>query len=329
MNTAPVDDSGPVPTKSPPARSKLEAALRLKDYAINHNLPVPADLIKELDATRAGVAQGKLDISDESALDLALRDLTALTYPTTIETLDATENSDAPKQLAIRIIAATAVLLVLAVVAYAFGYSTWTSTSTSTSTPTPASSSGPRKTSSTGASIPHLATAFLFLAGPPQTPAGSSRPSPSGSGSPMPTPNAPANNSSTAPSGRDTPPVDFWKTLWRAVLAVALGGLGALFYAGYNLIGVIQEKAFNANDWIAQSIRFVLGLAIGFILWFAIPAATDPKNNFMLLLPFIAGFSTRLVVGVITKAIQAIEVTLGIDSKTADLQRRKVQSDGH
>jgi hypothetical protein len=43
----------------------------------------------------------------------------------------------------------------------------------------------------------------------------------------------------------------------------------------------------------------------------------------LLLVPFLAGFSTRLVVGVINQVIRAVELTLGIEDKRNDILIRK------
>ncbi len=51
-------------------------------------------------------------------------------------------------------------------------------------------------------------------------------------------------------------------------------------------------------------------------------AFREQMTGVLLLLPFVAGFSTRLVVGVINQAIGAIELTLGLEDKTTGLRRR-------
>ena len=67
-------------------QKKLAGAVLLKDYALSANLDVPEDIIRQLnDAAVANNLQAQA-----STIDIAIRDLTAITYPTTIETLQAT-----------------------------------------------------------------------------------------------------------------------------------------------------------------------------------------------------------------------------------------------
>ncbi|MHC4439911.1 MAG: hypothetical protein ACYS3S_21345, partial [Planctomycetota bacterium] len=52
--------------------------------------------------------------------------------------------------------------------------------------------------------------------------------------------------------------------------------------------------------------------------------STDSSNT-LLLLPFLAGVSTRLVVGIINQAIQAVQITLGLEDKGSQLLERKAR----
>lgn len=120
-----------------------------------------------------------------------------------------------------------------------------------------------------------------------------------------------------------------------SILAAALGLLGALVFHLFNLIGVIEEKALNAEDAYANFIRITLGPVVGWIFYFGFSqnAFTESSSpNFdtsqratllLLLVPFLAGFSTRLVVGVINQVIRAVELTLGIEDKRNDILIRK------
>jgi hypothetical protein len=115
-----------------------------------------------------------------------------------------------------------------------------------------------------------------------------------------------------------------------SLLALCLGVLGASLFSMYNLIGIVNERALASEDSFSEVIRLVLGAIVGWVFFFAFSqAAFEPGakvSNMLVLLPFLAGFSTKLVVGIINKAIQAVQMTLGLDDKTSELQERKVRS---
>ena len=232
-----------------PLRKKLREAFLLKDYAINNNLPVSDAIIQNLNAAASEelypqAARTSDDAERWNKLNYSIRDLTALTYPTTVETLMMTR-SRAPLLRSIVIILVGLMAVALIVGVYSYDH------------------------------VPIL----------------------SGDGS---------------------------SKMWSSAVAVTLGALGSLVYISFNLIGVLSEKAFSADDWTSHLIRVVLGAAVGWIFFLAFPAKAGPP--ILVLLPFLAGFSTRLVVGIITQAIQAVELTLGLDSKNAELQRRRTQA---
>jgi hypothetical protein len=253
-----------------PLDVKVQLALRLMDYAINKNLPVPKEVIGALEKARDNP-----DLATQAAaIDVALRDLTAITYPTTIETLTATA-SKAPRVLVVAVVVLILALTLLG--GFSYGKSHLPAKSTSSTT-------------AARASAPSELIGYASL--------------------------GPTKSSVSDPSfvASDT-------GIWPSVLAMCLGGLGALFYIAYNLIGAVSENTFNANDWTTHVLRFALGVAIGWIFSFTIVPTSD--KPIMLLLPFLGGFSTRLVVGIITQAIQAIALTLGLDSMNAELTRRR------
>jgi|SRR5215213_2972473 len=82
-------------------------------------------------------------------------------------------------------------------------------------------------------------------------------------------------------------------------------------------------------------IRIILGPVVGWIFYFGFSQnafAQSGSPNFdtsqratllLLLVPFLAGFSTRLVVGVINQVIRAVELTLGIEDTRSDILVRK------
>ena len=116
--------------------------------------------------------------------------------------------------------------------------------------------------------------------------------------------------------------------LYASILAACLGTLGALIYIFFNLIGVMSEKAFSDSDKYTNSLRLIIGAIIGWVFFFAfVPelASKAKEGNIISLLPFLGGFSTRLVVGILTQAISAVELTLGLEDKSTDLRKRKAK----
>jgi hypothetical protein len=114
-----------------------------------------------------------------------------------------------------------------------------------------------------------------------------------------------------------------------SALAACLGVLGASVFSMYNLVGIVKERALASDDSYSEYLRLALGAIVGWVFFFAFAqdaVKSGKVNNMLLLLPFLAGFSTKLVVGVINKAIQAVQITLGLEDKTSDLQERKIRS---
>lgn len=121
--------------------------------------------------------------------------------------------------------------------------------------------------------------------------------------------------------------------LWASSLALSLGLMGALVYILFNVIGEMSSRAFNINDTYSNYLRMVLGALFGWVFYFALlqenirstPGDTNPDGNIspLLLLPFLAGFSTRLVLGILNQAIRATELTFGIEDRGTELLSRR------
>jgi len=100
-------------------------------------------------------------------------------------------------------------------------------------------------------------------------------------------------------------------------LAISLGVLGALVYFFFNLIGLMREREFDPDAAFEFVVRIILGGILGWLLSLAFPAIAKKSDgtingSLTVLLPFLAGFSTRLVFGILSQAIRAVETTLGI-----------------
>lgn len=116
-----------------------------------------------------------------------------------------------------------------------------------------------------------------------------------------------------------------------SVLALSLGLLGAVVYSLFNVLRVVPPQAFNPKDEYSNYARLLLGVLLGWVFYFAFAqeaygnlqallkkeggAASDWKTAFLLLIPFVAGYSTKFVVGVLERAIYALEAALGIEEK--------------
>lgn len=117
--------------------------------------------------------------------------------------------------------------------------------------------------------------------------------------------------------------MEFSTELWQSLINVSLGMLGAQVYVYFNLIGIMKAQAFEPDAIFENSLRIVLGGILGWLFFYTFKTQiADQKNFLFILLPFLAGFSTRLVFGVLNQAITAIQITLGIEDKRSKILRR-------
>ena len=116
--------------------------------------------------------------------------------------------------------------------------------------------------------------------------------------------------------------------LANSILAISLGLLGAVIYSLFNVLRVIPPRAFNPNDEYSNYARLLLGVLLGWIFYFMfaqeafenlqnflVTDGKDKENSFSLLIPFIAGYSTKFVIAVLEKMITALEIAIGIEDK--------------
>ncbi|MBI3407975.1 MAG: hypothetical protein HY040_06420 [Planctomycetes bacterium] len=225
------------------AKKRSDSALRLLDYAIAANLSVPDRVIDALYAARSETTfpDGTARFARRPELDKAIRDLTELTYPTTIESIGATPSGSSFPRFVIFLLGVALLLLFLGAFA----------------------------------------------------------------------------------SDADTKV--FSKAAQHATIVISLGALGALTYIFFNLIGILSEKAFNPSDNLANALRVVVGAIVGWALSNAYADPNQTQTGIITLLPFLAGFSTRLVVGLLNQAIRAVELTLGLEDQGTELVRRKAR----
>jgi hypothetical protein len=135
------------------------------------------------------------------------------------------------------------------------------------------------------------------------------------------------------------PPIGISHMLANSILALALGLLGAVVYSLFNVLRIIPPQAFNPSDEYANYARLLLGLLLGWLFYFSFALEAflqlegfrviqdDTKNTFYLLIPFVAGYSTKFVISLLERLISALEITLGVeDKRDASTRRSRISS---
>ncbi|MCX7112791.1 MAG: hypothetical protein NTX45_22255 [Proteobacteria bacterium] len=235
---------------------KFKGVLALRDYAIINNLSVPDKILEILHEVEKA-SNNKGDVHDTNIkVDKAIRDLTSITFPTTIDTiLFQTEGGKEISGFRRNLFIIGVLALLLAIV---------------------------------GFSLAKLDTTKMVEAYSP-----------------------------------------LLKNLGVGLLGMSLGLLGAVVYVIFNLIGEWTEKVMNREDTSEAYLRVLLGPLVGWVFFFAFAQeafAKPDSSSVLLLFPFLAGFSTKLVVGIINQALHAVQITLGLEDKASRLLARKAQS---
>jgi hypothetical protein len=255
------EDGLPNPEES--RQRNARGVLALRDYAITNNIYVPDEILEDLQEVEKAYESQIQDpfISQDRdirlILDKAIRDLTRITFPATIDTVRfhfSKEGKSAVAELRRLLFVWCILSVALALSAFAMLKSDQPNT-------------------------------YLWL--------------------------------------------DLIHKLAPAVLGMSLGLLGAIVYVIFNLIGEWTEKSMNRGDTEEVRFRLMLGAILGWTFFFAFAQSSfgsDAKSDVLLLLPFLAGFSTKLVVGILNQSIQAIKITLGLEDKATQLLERKSKS---
>jgi hypothetical protein len=109
-----------------------------------------------------------------------------------------------------------------------------------------------------------------------------------------------------------------WYGEWvKSELAISLGVVGAVIYVMLPN-GRLNFAAGLDNESVATNlIRVCLGGVLGFVIYVVNPdfLAAKPGSTVGLLAPLVGGYSISLAVGVLGKAVTAIELTLNLDEK--------------
>lgn len=117
------------------------------------------------------------------------------------------------------------------------------------------------------------------------------------------------------------------------VWMMSLGAIGAVAFIGMNALSVQEDITFDLTNKRLMVLRIVLGALFGLVLTLPfgfndfqlfcqsilfgdVPAASKPNISvssqaIMLVLPFILGFSTTLVILVLNQVVQAVQVFFG------------------
>lgn len=112
--------------------------------------------------------------------------------------------------------------------------------------------------------------------------------------------------------------------LWPACLAATLGTLGACTYLLYRLIGAYAQARMTITSLYSELLRLPIGTIVGWILYVAFcqeafrssflteSQTLDVASQSLLLLPFVAGYSSRLVVELLNRVIDGVRTTIGL-----------------
>jgi hypothetical protein len=119
--------------------------------------------------------------------------------------------------------------------------------------------------------------------------------------------------------------------------AISMGLLGSSLYLIYNLIGVMREQRFDPEEIEKNISRLLVGPVAGWLVYFmVVTSGAGPENaellskgavisnkvektvkmtdsTIQIWLPFLVGFSSDLMVGIINQMVRAVKFTLGIE----------------
>ena len=125
-------------------------------------------------------------------------------------------------------------------------------------------------------------------------------------------------------------PESFGRFGWILVWTLSLGGLGAVAQILLNILKLTPQEVSQSEEpevvariFLGCLFSLVLSLALipeplsdfhGLVTSEGAASAGDAARrvNVLIILPFLCGYSIRLVLGILTKAIVAVEMTLGL-----------------
>lgn len=237
------------------AKGRIESAYRLLKYAINNNLLVGDEIIKTINTLKFDLAEtGGITVDNSIKLDAAIRDLTKVTYPTTIYTIKYTLELKFGRRAQYGYFVITALTIAASCLSY-----------------------------------------YMMM-------------------------------SSQVPGA------------WPMALAIGMGMLGSELSLYFIFLGITKELALSEGDLPKQIARIMLGAVVGYLgyVMFSMDSfgslalnkalnALPNDQKFYFVLPFLMGYSVRLVFGILNKAIKSAEMTLGLEDKSDDIALRNRQ----
>ncbi|WP_159998387.1 hypothetical protein, partial [Roseomonas sp. 18066] len=136
-------------------------------------------------------------------------------------------------------------------------------------------------------------------------------------------------NHAAVPAGPNAGrPVTGTYLMWGALWSVALGGLGAVASIFLHMLKLVPQATLRGSDLFEVIGRIILGCLFSLVLavtiaaqdmiaFFSDLASAQPqgKSGPIMLLPFLAGYSIQLVLGLLEKAIRALQLTLDLDDR--------------
>lgn len=111
--------------------------------------------------------------------------------------------------------------------------------------------------------------------------------------------------------------------LWKVAASISLGAVGAVIYVmlpngRINIVAGLDRETITTNG-----ARIGIGGLLGYVIYLIKPQIFDTSTEpLSLLLPLVGGYSISLVVGILSKAVNAVELTLGLDDKRLNTLRK-------
>jgi hypothetical protein len=125
---------------------------------------------------------------------------------------------------------------------------------------------------------------------------------------------------------------DWIRDIGASLLAISLGSLGAVVYSFFDALGEIKAQTFSSKkDQYALYARLEIGVLLGWVFYLGFARAAfcglvagtnDRSQALYVMIPFLAGYSTRFVVGVLERIMAALLVALGIEGKQEARMKR-------
>jgi hypothetical protein len=120
---------------------------------------------------------------------------------------------------------------------------------------------------------------------------------------------------------------------------MSLGGLGAIGFLAVNSLAIQADATFDISNRALVAMRIVLGALFGSVisLPFCLPGFVqfaeavaqgvdlDATRGALLLIPFLLGFSTPLVLAVLGRLVTGVETVFGIDRASQQRQLAMLQ----